>query len=364
MVPITSHLSSTATSSYKENELPRQTKFRYLLRILVLIFCVLNVVLYWKIMNVKTSTDYHQWAKNKSKDFDIINRTGRFDNNINYVINDFVYVSDSWSQRPIKNNVCVATQTSVEHLFRLVEMSQAWQGPISTAVYIPSTEYHVAQIYLRFLIQCFPSVKENVSFHFVYPVDQPPEHVPELLNWTSNCSLWKDALKQLCSFLPKDFATRNTKPYPQNHLRNVARKNCYTQYVYLLDVDIIPKNSLAQNLNSFLQQSPTCDNCAYVIPTYEVYESNGQLPENKTSLLKLVKKNQAQPFHRKVFALNQNAINASRWEKLPQSKEIQVAYPVTDYKFLFEPFYVALDTVPPHDERFVGYGFTRNTQVR
>jgi len=36
---------------------------------------------------------------------------------------------------------------------------------------------------------------------------------------------------------------------------------------------------------------------------------------------------------------------------------------VTNFEFLYEPFYVAPDTVPGHDERFVGYGFTRNTQV-
>ena len=32
-------------------------------------------------------------------------------------------------------------------------------------------------------------------------------------------------------------------------------------------------------------------------------------------------------------------------------------------KFFYEPFYLSLDTVPKHDERFIGYGSTRNTQV-
>ena len=35
------------------------------------------------------------------------------------------------------------------------------------------------------------------------------------------------------------------------------------------------------------------------------------------------------------------------------------------YKTAFEPFYVALELAnPPHDEEFVGYGYTRNTQVQ
>lgn len=31
---------------------------------------------------------------------------------------------------------------------------------------------------------------------------------------------------------------------------------------------------------------------------------------------------------------------------------------------VYEPFYVSPDDVPPYDERFLGYGFTRNSQVR
>lgn len=42
---------------------------------------------------------------------------------------------------------------------------------------------------------------------------------------------------------------------------------------------------------------------------------------------------------------------------------MHISHPVTNFEFLYEPFYVAPDTVPPHDERFVGYGYTRNTQV-
>lgn len=42
-----------------------------------------------------------------------------------------------------------------------------------------------------------------------------------------------------------------------------------------------------------------------------------------------------------------------------------ILFNVTNFEFLYEPFYVAKDDEnnPAHDERFVGYGFTRNTQV-
>lgn len=55
----------------------------------------------------------------------------------------------------------------------------------------------------------------------------------------------------------------------------------------------------------------------------------------------------------------------------PESKQFKnvvsgkayISHNVTDFEFLYEPFYVAKDIVPPHDERFMGYGYTRNTQV-
>lgn len=53
-----------------------------------------------------------------------------------------------------------------------------------------------------------------------------------------------------------------------------------------------------------------------------------------------------------------------RWQAdLSESEETHISHNVTNFEFLYEPFYVASDTVPPHDERFLGYGYTRNSQV-
>ena len=43
--------------------------------------------------------------------------------------------------------------------------------------------------------------------------------------------------------------------------------------------------------------------------------------------------------------------------------KVYISHDVTNFEFLYEPFYVAKDIVPAHDERFMGYGYTRNTQV-
>ena len=40
-----------------------------------------------------------------------------------------------------------------------------------------------------------------------------------------------------------------------------------------------------------------------------------------------------------------------------------MAYKVDKYIFKYEPLYVARADMPPFDERFIGFGMTRNTQV-
>jgi len=54
-----------------------------------------------------------------------------------------------------------------------------------------------------------------------------------------------------------------------------------------------------------------------------------------------------------------------RWQASAgnEGEAVHVNHDVTNFEFLYEPFYVAPDTVPAHDERFIGYGYTRNTQV-
>ena len=37
-----------------------------------------------------------------------------------------------------------------------------------------------------------------------------------------------------------------------------------------------------------------------------------------------------------------------------ETTDVTVSHDVTNYEFFYEPFYVAKDDAPPHDERFVG----------
>lgn len=58
------------------------------------------------------------------------------------------------------------------------------------------------------------------------------------------------------------------------------------------------------------------------------------------------------------------SVSKTQAARPPFRADPHVSHNVTNFEFFYEPFYVASDLVPPHDERFLGYGFTRNTQVR
>ena len=64
-----------------------------------------------------------------------------------------------------------------------------------------------------------------------------------------------------------------------------------------------------------------------------------------------------------IFELNQLPSNLTEWEKIPEGDSLSIAYMVDQYRFMYEPIYVAKADSPQFDERFVGYGMTRNTQV-
>ena len=115
------------------------------------------------------------------------------------------------------------------------------------------------------------------------------------------------------SFVQPSFKTwRFPYPYPQNHGRNLARKNAQTNYVLTLDVDLMPCPEMATHLSEFLRTN-SCDKCAFALATYEI-QSDARFPMNKPELMDLVKAGKARQYHLTVFPPNQGAINIERFQ--------------------------------------------------
>ncbi|XP_051157017.1 beta-1,4-glucuronyltransferase 1-like [Leptopilina boulardi] len=300
---------------------------------------------------------------------------GRWDSKRLYKTFDSILVGDKYIDLSKKSKVCLATQTSVEKLHSLVPVVYHWSGPISISIFVAGDEeFQILQKYLIYLKKCYEPIKNQVTFSLTIPKSKLLSKQPNVFDMPENsdCSKPEATLNSLLSEISEEQLNwRISNVYPQNHMRNLARKNCQSDYVFLTDVDIVPSHNMAVVLEEFLL-ADNCEKCAYVIPTYELVP-RVRFPQNKSELIYLAEKGLARPFHQKVFIYSHFATNYSRWamdvnsgnpnhENLKNGK-IYISHDVTNFEFLYEPFYVAKDTVPSHDERFMGYGYTRNSQV-
>lgn len=147
--------------------------------------------------------------------------------------------------------------------------------------------------------------------------------------------------------------------------RNLAKNGCQTKYTFIPDIDMVPTPGMDLELEKFLEKEErnNCSKCAYVIPTYEISNKAANLPTSKTELLDLIKRKYARQFHQSLYPINQKSSNLKRWEKIGEEEQLDIAYKVQQYIFKYEPLYIARGDTPPFDERFVGFGLTRNTQV-
>lgn len=266
-------------------------------------------------------------------------KLGRWDTRRMFKVFDFAVVGEKFVELSDQLNVTLATQSSIEKIFSLVQgellailnrltfefvlqtVSHHWSGAISATVYAAGDdELYLLQVYLTYLRRCFKTIRERVSFHLAIPKERAPSHIrgihlSDLAKYV--CVKPEQTLNELLKQRSAETKKWRIKyPYPQNFLRNVARKNCQTYFVFLTDVDIIVSANLnfAVQLDKFLRKAK-CSNinnlCAYVIPTFEL-DDRVRFPRNKTDLIRLANKGLARPFHNKVFIYNQYATNFSK----------------------------------------------------
>lgn len=259
-------------------------------------------------------SDYYQNHTEKQPFSDIDLSFGRWDNKRLYKIFDHAVPGNKFDELSQKYVVCLATQSSLERLSSLVEVSNNWSGSISAAIFVAGNdEMHLLQIYVSYLRNCFPSIRDRVSFHLVYPKERKPSiktlEYKDYLNY--DCAKPKETLIRLMKYrTPETTKWRTKKVYPQNHMRNIARKNCQTDNVFLIDVDIIPSINFTEHIDKFLRKDK-CQMCAFVVPTFEI-DTRVKFPHTKSDILRLTKKGLARPFHHKVFIYNQFATNFTR----------------------------------------------------
>ena len=294
---------------------------------------------------------------------------GVFDQFRKFKTHMFSVTGTDWASLSSSRLLCLGAQTSVDRLYELTELVTNWSGPMSISVFVPDIELGIAVKYIQYLRSCYPAIKRQVSFHLTYPADHPglqDVSFDELVG-RLDCQQPTQVIKYLLEKRGEQMMSwRPSYPYPQNLLRNTAKKGCQTAYTYIPDIDMVPTPGMDLQLETFLQkdqETNNCTKCAFVIPTYEISHNSTHLPQNKGELLTFLKEKQARQFHETIYSINQKSSNLLKWEKVPETAELEVAYKVEKYIFKYEPLYVSRGDTPAFDERFIGFGMTRNTQV-
>ena len=282
----------------------------------------------------------------------------------------FSLTGSDWANLSSSRLLCLGAQTSVDRLYELTELVTNWSGPMSISVFAPDVELGIAIKYIQYLRSCYPAIEAQVSFHLTYPADHPglQDVAWEEIVGKMDCQQPTQVIKYLLEKRSEEMMTwRPSYPYPQNLLRNTAKRGCQTNYTYIPDIDMVPTPGMDLHLETFLQrdqETNNCTKCAFVIPTYEISRNSTHLPRNKSELLTYVKEKQARQFHQALYSINQKSSNLLKWETIPETADLDVAYKVEKYIFKYEPLYVSRGDTPAFDERFIGFGMTRNTQVR
>ena len=273
--------------------------------------------------------------------------------------------SDTYSQVQ-EDDVTVITQCSVNNLHYLIDMAGRWQGQISVSVFAPKNDAITGLYAINAIRRCFPSVRELVTFHLVWPDNKSPvyENNPPKGLTSPDCSIVYTALKAI----PGQNYAHTSIPYPHNTLRNAARENLNTKLIFLLDVDTVPSKTAREQFLQFVhkrdvfgEESDIQENTVFVTPAWEVLEEV-EAPEDKQDLLNLLEAERIRPFHNETCWHCHKTTRYNDWIEVAIESQLSIAYEV-DWEQSWEPYYFSLNSAPLHDERFKQYGYDRISQI-
>ncbi|XP_033626682.1 beta-1,4-glucuronyltransferase 1-like [Asterias rubens] len=279
----------------------------------------------------------------------------------------------SKSQELPNSDVTLITQCSVNNLYHLVDLVVRWKGPLSVAVFSFGPDTSTFNNVLFTLRECFPAVKENVTFHLVQPITEITETLSsaKALSFTKlSCDTILNDIKDQSLESPQQKNYAYQVPYPSNVLRNVARSGALSRFIFVVDIDMVPSVNLRTEFlhlsrSSIILQEETeySKRTAFVVPAFEMRDGQ-HVPLNKERLLyDMSHYGHIRPFYIEDCSYCQNHTDYHRWENTKGTAgAVNIAYTV-EWKPLWEPFFIGHRDVPLYDERFKQYGYNRISQV-
>lgn len=305
-----------------------------------------------------------------------------------HIINFLMRCHSLGSRNHIRHDISLVSQSSISQLYNLDLLSLRWHGLTSIAVFSLSQDIPLAIETILLLRRCYPSIRQNTSFHLVYPLIVPkpaigattlsPRLPLDVITKEKNC----DRIKTLLQSVQSNRANygHSGVAYPNNLLRNVGRRNALTEYSFVVDIDLVPNDRLYEQFyefalqNNLFSEPQKKEKVVYVVPAYEVNTVddntvdnkletlNDLIPKDKRDLLAMIESMNARPFYIELCWKCQKYTDYDNWQKQSIATPFGILFEVL-WRDPWEPFYISANSVPLYDERFRQYGFNRISQV-
>ncbi|KAK4310896.1 hypothetical protein Pmani_017576 [Petrolisthes manimaculis] len=250
----------------------------------------------------------------------------------------------------VNESVTYSTHATPEMIHHVGELASRWSGPISVAVFAPSSDFCLAAARIAQLRACGPpAVREQVTWHLFWPKDAPPG-----ADWRMVVEEVSDCDEDTTAAV-RGYRVTEGIPYPVNVARNIARTASPTWFVLPSDVELYPSQGLAEQFLSLVKQDTwrltTAWPRIFVVPVFEVATS---VPVTKEELIHQYMRHDAVYFHRHVCAHCQRFPAITEWvHRLGTPGSLQV-FSVVKREFPYhrwEPIYICTKEEPMYDER-------------
>ena len=122
--------------------------------------------------------------------------------------------------------------------------------------------------------QCWPQIRDKVTFHLVYPIG----HASDISDSTGRLEFTdcNELVEIISKFGGDDGGNyKGDIPYPHNVLRNVAIKASATKFTFLIDIDVLPNENIRERFNEMAKiqgyfEEDFDENVVFVVPCFEM----------------------------------------------------------------------------------------------
>ncbi|XP_071840414.1 beta-1,4-glucuronyltransferase 1-like isoform X1 [Apostichopus japonicus] len=265
----------------------------------------------------------------------------------------------------LPDTVTLVSHCSAHNLHYLPRFTQTWGGPVSLAVITTPLDLQITLDAMYSMASCFESIRRYTTFHVALQTENFVDLDSAIYHFSRDMNVPCD---QLINYLKVSITGINFAldglPYPINFLRNLGSQGAETNFVMVVDIDMLTNIDFFKHTTELLKSRDVQEKLkkmALVIPVFEMDESISDSPKTKQELRSAVIDGSVRQGYIEVCAHCHGPIDYNRWFRI-QDSVVGAVYQI-DYRSLWDPILLVRNGGLLYDDRFKQYGFNRISYV-